>query len=320
MDKALLGTSEINQICFVVRDIEKAAESFGKLLGVPKPDWFLTGDSSISQIVFNGQPTGARNKLIFINTPSVQIELIEPDQEPSTMREFLDTQGEGIHHVAVDVDDMKKQLAVLAEHGYPVVQTGEFTSSKGRYAYVDSVPACKTMIELLERDEPQAIPPAAKKPEGLAPLLGSDTVSQIAIVVRDLDAAAEAYCSLLGVEKPTVLKEGAPQVTQVVYRGEPTEGKCRFMFIKTPLIEIELIEPGDSPSTWKEHLDTKGEGVHHIAFHVQNLDETVAKLEAMGYPLIQKGYFFTGNGKYAYMDTLSEYHVIIELLEKFANN
>lgn len=316
MSKALLGTNKINQICFVVHDIEKAAESFGKLLGVPKPSWFLTGDSSISKIVFNGEPTGARNKLIFMDTPSVQIELIEPDQEPSTMREFLNKQ-EGIHHVAVDVDDMKQQLAILGEAGYPVVQTGEFTSSKGRYAYVDTVPACKTMFELLERDEPQAIPPVKPKTEEHQPLLGSDTVVQIAVVVRDLDAAAEAYCSLLGVEKPTVLKEGKPEVTQVVYRGESTEAKCRFMFIKTPLIEIELIEPGDSPSTWKEHLDTKGESVHHIAFLVENLDEKVAELEAMGYPLIQKGYFFTGNGKYAYMDTVSDYHVIIELLERF---
>lgn len=316
MSKALLGTNKINQICFVVHDIEKAAESFGKLLGVPKPSWFLTGDSSISKIVFNGEPTGARNKLIFMDTPSVQIELIEPDQEPSTMREFLNKQ-EGIHHVAVDVDDMKQQLAILGEAGYPVVQTGEFTSSQGRYAYVDTVPACKTMFELLERDEPQAIPPVKPKTEEHQPLLGSDTVVQIAVVVRDLDAAAEAYCSLLGVEKPTVLKEGKPEVTQVVYRGESTEAKCRFMFIKTPLIEIELIEPGDSPSTWKEHLDTKGESVHHIAFLVKNLDEKVAELEAMGYPLIQKGYFFTGNGKYAYMDTVSDYHVIIELLERF---
>lgn len=318
MSKALLGTSKINQICFVVHDIEKAAESFGKLLGVPKPSWFLTGDSSISKIVFNGEPTGARNKLIFMDTPSVQIELIEPDQEPSTMREFLNKQ-QGIHHVAVDVDDMKQQLAILGEAGYPVVQTGEFTSSKGRYAYVDTVPACKTMFELLERDEPQAIPPVKPKTEEHQPLLGSDTVVQIAVVVRDLDAAADAYCSLLGVEKPTVLKEGKPEVTQVVYRGEPTEAKCRFLFIKTPLIEIELIEPGDSPSTWKEHLDTKGESVHHIAFLVKNLDEKVAELEAMGYPLIQKGYFFTGNGKYAYMDTVSDYHVIIELLERFEN-
>ncbi|MED1954045.1 VOC family protein [Brevibacillus centrosporus] len=317
MTQALLGTSEINQICFVVKDIEKAAGAFAGLLGIEKPNWFLTGTQEISQIVYNGVPTPARNKLIFINTSSVQIELIEPDQEPSTMRDFLNQQ-EGIHHVAVNTDDMKKQLALLGENGYGVIQTGEFTASKGRYAYVNTVPACKTMVELLERDEPQPIPPVKPRTaDDPQPLLGTDTLTQIAVVVKDLDAAAEAYCALLGVEKPTVLKEGDSKITQVVYRGEPTEAKAHFLFIKTPMIEIELIEPGDSPSTWKEHLETKGEGIHHISFHVKNMDEKIAILEEKGYPVIQKGNFFNGTGRYAYMDTTSDYHVIIELLEKF---
>ncbi|MDF2679775.1 MAG: hypothetical protein K0R47_965 [Brevibacillus sp.] len=317
MREALLGSSELNQICFVVNDIEKAAEAFASLLGIEKPNWFLTGTREVSQIVYNGVPTDARNKLIFINTPSVQIELIEPDQEPSTMREFLGKQ-EGIHHVAFNTGDMKKQLALLGENGYGVIQTGEFTASKGRYAYVDTVPNCKTMVELLERDEPQPIPPVKpRSAEDPQPLLGTDTLTQIAVVVKDLDAAADAYCSLLGVEKPNVLKEGPSEVTQVVFRGEPTEAKARFMFIKTPLIEIELIEPGDSPSTWKEHLETRGEGVHHISFLVKNRDEKIAILEEKGYPVIQKGNFWNGKGRYAYMDTTSDYHVIIELLEKF---
>lgn len=316
MREPLLGTSELNQICFVVNDIEKAAQSFATLLGIDVPSWFLTGDRAVSQIVYKGEPTGARNKLIFINTPSVQIELIEPDAEPSTMREFLD-QGEGIHHVAFNTEDMKKQLARLNAHGYAVVQTGEFTASSGRYAYVDTVPACKTMVELLERDEPQPIPPAAPRRADQKPLLGTDTLTQIAIVVRDLDAAADAYCALLGVEKPAELTEGPSEVTQVEFRGQPTEAKARFLFINTPLIQLELIQPGDSPSTWKEHLETKGEGIHHVSFVIQNLDEKIALLEAQGYPLIQKGNFWNGRGRYAYMDTVSTYHVIIELLEKY---
>jgi catechol 2,3-dioxygenase-like lactoylglutathione lyase family enzyme len=317
MREPLVGSSELNQICFVVNDIEKAAESFATLLGIEKPNWFMTGTREVSQIVFNGVPTDARNKLIFINTPSVQIELIEPDLNPSTMREFLN-KGECIHHVAFNTDDMKKQLALLGEHGYGVIQTGEFTASKGRYAYVDTVPACKTMVELLERDEPQPVPPAKPRTaDDPLPLLGTDTLTQIAFVVKDLDAAAAAYCALLGVEKPVELKEGLSEVTQVVFRGEPTEAKARFLFIKTPLIEIELIQPGDSPSTWKEHLETKGEGVHHISFVVKNIDEKIALLEQLGYPLIQKGNFWNGKGRYAYMDTTSTYHVIIELLEKY---
>ncbi len=89
------------------------------------------------------------------------------------------------------------------------------------------------------------------------------------------------------------------------------------MFIDTPLIQIELIEPGDSPSTWKHHHERYGEGVHCISFVVKDMEEKMKMLEEMGYPVTQTGNFFNEKGRYAYMDTTSTYKVIIELLERF---
>jgi 4-hydroxyphenylpyruvate dioxygenase-like putative hemolysin len=89
------------------------------------------------------------------------------------------------------------------------------------------------------------------------------------------------------------------------------------MFINTPLIQIELIEPGESPSTWKDHLETYGEGVHHISFVVKDMESKMKMLEEMGYPVIQTGNFFNGKGRYAYMDTKATFKVIIELLERY---
>lgn len=308
----LLGNNRINQIAFVVKDIEETSEAFAKLLGIQKPKWFLTSPHSISKVYFRGQPSNSQNKLIFINTPSVQIELIEPNDEPSTMREFLDA-GEGIHHIAFDVDNMKEKINRMEEKGFSVVQSGEFTSSEGRYVYLDTLETYKTLIELLERDEPQ--PYIENNPLG-SPLLETDKITQLAFVVKDLEQTADHFCTLLGVEKPPIIHSGDPAITQVVYKGEETEAKAKFLFIQTPLIEIELIEPADSPSTWKEHLDREGEGIHHIAFVVDQLEKQAEKLQELGYPLIQKGNFWNKKGKYAYFDTRSDYKVIIELLEK----
>ncbi|MGG3468717.1 hypothetical protein ABES02_14705 [Neobacillus pocheonensis] len=70
--------------------------------------------------------------------------------------------------------------------------------------------------------------------------------------------AAEAFCRLLGVEKPPVIQSGPSELIQVVFEGQTTEADSKYMFINTPLLQIELIEPGDSSSTWKKHLDTHG--------------------------------------------------------------
>ncbi len=81
---------------------------------------------------------------------SLQLELIEPDEHPSTWREFLDEHGEGVHHIAFVVEGMKEKVAVLEKSQIPLIQKGEYTG--GRYAYLDSVKELKVMIELLEND------------------------------------------------------------------------------------------------------------------------------------------------------------------------
>ncbi|GIN90967.1 VOC family protein [Siminovitchia terrae] len=317
MNRPLLGNNKINQLAFVVKDIKAANEAFTKLLGIRKTEPFLTGDSSVSKVIFKGSPSESRSKLAFLNTPTVQFELIEPDENPGTMREFLDKVGEGIHHIAFDVESIDTYLPVIEEKGYLVLQTGEFTLSEGRYVYIDTSADHKTLIELLESEEPREVGWEKPEDENMRPLLGTNKVEQLAFVVKDLDAAADAYCQLLGVKKPEVIYSAPRELTNVIYKGEPTEAKSKYLFIDTPLIQIELIEPGDSPSTWKDHLDTYGEGVHHISFVVNDMDEKIKMLEEMGYPVIQTGNFYNGKGRYAYMDTTSTFKVIIELLERF---
>ena len=80
----------------------------------------------------------------------MDIELIEPDENPSTWREFLDTNGEGVHHIAFVIKDMAGKIRKLADMGLPLIQRGEYTG--GRYAYIESNDKLKVMLELLEND------------------------------------------------------------------------------------------------------------------------------------------------------------------------
>ncbi|WP_434577509.1 VOC family protein [Thermoanaerobacterium thermosaccharolyticum] len=62
-------------------------------------------------------------------------------------------------------------------------------------------------------------------------------------------------------------------------------------------------------------MDTQGEGVHHIAFQVKDMDEKIKALDKNGMILVQKGDY--EGGRYAYIDTFSKLKVITELLENF---
>jgi len=151
MKKGILGTHTVMQVGLLVHDIEKTAQVYADFLGVPKPPIQVTDVLEKSQAKYRGAPTRARAKLAFLKVgENLDLELIEPDHEPSTWREDLDRKGECVHHIAFVVKGMKEKVAALAAEDMPLVQSGEYTG--GRYAYIDANRDLKVLIELLEND------------------------------------------------------------------------------------------------------------------------------------------------------------------------
>ena len=151
MDKNILGNNVVVQIGMLVHDIEKASQDFADFLGMEKPEWILTGPRSQANTEFRGQPTEARAKLTFFHVGgNLILELIEPDMEPSTWREDLDKNGEGVHHIAFNIEGMGEKVTLLEKNGIKLIQKGEYPG--GRYAYLDAKESLKTLLELLESD------------------------------------------------------------------------------------------------------------------------------------------------------------------------
>jgi len=142
--------------------------------------------------------------------------------------------------------------------------------------------------------------------------LSNQVITQVGIVVRDIEATAAAYADVFGVPVPGISVTAPKEDSHVRYRGGETDARAKLAFFRLGQVSIELIEPVGEPSTWAEHLAAHGEGVHHIAFRVEGMDETIAYLEGKGLELVQRG-DFTG-GCYAYLDGSGPLKVILELL------
>ncbi|MDP4090211.1 MAG: VOC family protein [Bacillota bacterium] len=152
MEKNILGTNVVTQIGILVNDIEKAAQDYADLLGVEKPEIYMTATQDIAKTLYHGNPTPARTKQAFFHVgPNIDIELLEPDHEPSTWRHDLDTYGEGIHHIAFNIDGMTKIVERLERNGLKEIQKGEWVG--GRYSYIDAKDTLKLTLELLEIDK-----------------------------------------------------------------------------------------------------------------------------------------------------------------------
>jgi len=143
--------------------------------------------------------------------------------------------------------------------------------------------------------------------------LTPSTVTQIAIVVRDIEQKMSAWAEVFGLPRPEAITTATADQTNILYKGRPTEARAKLAFFDLGNITIELIEPIGRPSTWGAFLDRHGEGVHHIAFKIKDTGETVAFLEGQHLKLEQQGDFV--GGKYTYLDGSRPLGVILELLE-----
>ncbi|SIS93738.1 VOC family protein [Alicyclobacillus vulcanalis] len=150
MEAHSIGTRRVAQIGILVRDIEAASAAWAKLLGCEVPPWHWTEPYDEAQTVYEGEPTPARAKLAFFHLDNVDIELIEPDEHPSTWRAWLDEHGEGVHHIAFEIEGMAARSEALSGAGWRLIQRGEYKG--GRYAYFDGAPSVRAVIELLEND------------------------------------------------------------------------------------------------------------------------------------------------------------------------
>ena len=144
--------------------------------------------------------------------------------------------------------------------------------------------------------------------------LGTTTVVQVGIVVRDIEAKARAWADLLGLPVPEIEITNTVDLAHTEYRGEPTPARAKLAFFQLGQVELELVEPIDSPSTWKDHLDRHGESPHNISFAIKGMKEKVAYLGTKGISLIQRGDF--PGGRYAYADSAAQLGIIVELVEE----
>jgi catechol 2,3-dioxygenase-like lactoylglutathione lyase family enzyme len=138
------------------------------------------------------------------------------------------------------------------------------------------------------------------------------TLTQIAFTVPDIEKASKAWAAVLGVPVPAWHLTDPLEQAHTRYQGRPTPARAKLAFFHLGQVSIELIEPVDGPSTWRDGLDTVGYGVHHVAFHVEDADAAVAHLAKQGATVVQKGDY--AGGQYIYIDSIKQLGVTLELL------
>jgi methylmalonyl-CoA/ethylmalonyl-CoA epimerase len=125
-------------------------------------------------------------------------------------------------------------------------------------------------------------------------------INHLGIAVQDVQAAAAVY-EAMGLSVDRVI--------------EVPEQKVRVAFIPIGESTIELVQPTSSESTVAQYLETRGEGLHHLALEVEDIEAALTELDRQGYRLIDRTPRRGAEGRIAFLHPRSTGRVLIELVE-----
>ena len=150
-------------------------------------------------------------------------------------------------------------------------------------------------------------------------IVGSNVITQIAFIVKDIETTKKKYAEFLGVDVPVTIEGGEYEITGTTYKGQPApDAKCQMAFFNVgPNLSLELIQPNGVSSVWQDFLDENGEGIHHIALLVKGMDDKIIACEKFGMKLLQRGKYGDASGEYAYLDAYDDLKCLVELLENY---
>ncbi len=132
-----MSKPKLDHIGIAVEDIEKAAEAYEKL-------GFTV--ESVDDV------PGFGVKVAFLPMESGAVELVQPVAEDSAMAKFLAKKGQGIHHLCFEVEDIRAELARLAEAGVQLVDAEPREGAHGTLvAFLHPKSTGGVLIELAEK-------------------------------------------------------------------------------------------------------------------------------------------------------------------------
>ncbi len=128
-------------------------------------------------------------------------------------------------------------------------------------------------------------------------------IDHIGIAVKDLNASLKFWEGMLG------LKAVETEVVE--------EQKVKVAFLPTGDSEVELLESTSPDGPIAKYIEKNGEGIQHIAFRVDNLEQRLAELKEKGVRLIdEKPRRGAGGAKIAFLHPKATFGILVELSER----
>ena len=237
------------------------------------------------------------------------IDWIQPLDGKGIFAEYLKRhRGAGVmgltHHVP-DAGALQQEVARLGAAGVKPALAGKFAAGDAEVecAFMDTAERGLYTLGLLVGPEPEL---PAGRPER--------TVTQFALIASKPEPVS-AFWASLGFPEFTY---SSVDVRDPLYRGKQGAFAMRLGWQRHGSVPFEWIQPLKGPSTYHDYTAKHGEGFHHLAFNVADMDRAIEEWKGMGYEMTMAGAWGEkdkpGSGRFAYFDVTRDGGIEIELL------
>ena len=126
---------KINHLGIAVENLEQAAQVY-EMLGL-----------HIEKVI---EVPEQKVRVAFIPVGESTIELVQPTSEESTVAAYLEKRGQGLHHLALQVEDISAALSELESQGMRLIDRSPRQGAEGKIAFLHPKSTGRVLIELVE--------------------------------------------------------------------------------------------------------------------------------------------------------------------------
>jgi methylmalonyl-CoA epimerase len=141
-----LGIIAVNHLAHATRDRDELAGWYERIFGC-RTVWLSPGD---------GLESGFRTRVMETATEQIRFEMIEPAGDKSFIAKYLDTRGEGMHHITFEVGDWSRALAACSVHGINPFgeRSGERNGARWSEAFIHPRDTGGMLVQIFWQEQP----------------------------------------------------------------------------------------------------------------------------------------------------------------------
>lgn len=298
----------VDQMLWVIEDLDNVIAHWGKL-GFTQ---VIMLDTVVAELIKTGKTVKIR--LAKANIGGSNITWIQPLGEESVFSEFHNSYGDGamsLVHRMESKEALQGELNRLSGIGLDIKEEINILTNKGNLYYIlmDTWDDGKYYLGYTYGDEDLKI-----MKELSSENLHNMQINQYAFAIHNAESVSE-YWHKVGQPEFQI---NYPELGNKHYYGEMVDHELIQGWQRHGTVAYEWCIPVKLPIVYEDHINKHGEGIHHLAFTVEDMDKVLEDFKSKGYVVSMGGTWGEagkpGSGRYEYIDLENAGGLTLELL------